>query len=176
MKPFIFIDRDDTIIYDVPYLADPALVKLTPGAAEALAAFRNLGFGIALVSNQSGIGRGYFTEEQLKRVNNRMLELLAEGGSTMDAIYFCPHRPNENCNCRKPKTGLLELACRDFEVDKAHSVVIGDLKSDINMGKSFGIKTIQIKLEGKDKQDACADYMVRSLLECLPILKTILKE
>ena len=174
MKPFIFIDRDDTIIHDVPYLADPSLVVLTPGAALALAEFRRLGFSIVMISNQSGIGRGYFTEEQLKQVNDRMLELLAEGGATIDAIYYCPHRPDENCNCRKPKTGMLEQACHDFEVDKAHSVMIGDLRGDVDMGKSFGIKTIQIMLPGKAKQDAWADFKVATLPECTPILTQIL--
>ncbi len=174
MKPFVFIDRDDTIIYDVPYLSDPSLVALTPGAAEALAEFRKIGFVIVLISNQSGIGRGYFTEEQLKKVNDRMLELLGAGGATLDAIYYCPHRPEENCNCRKPKTGMLEQACHDFDVDKAHSVMIGDLKGDINMGKSFGIKTIQIMLPDKNKQDAQADFKAATLSECIPFLKQIL--
>ena len=174
MKPCIFIDRDDTIIHDVPYLSDPSLVALTPGASEALASFRELGFSIVIISNQSGIGRGYFTEEQLRKVNARMLELLADGGATIDAIYYCPHRPDENCNCRKPKTGMLEQACRDFDVDKAHSVMIGDLKGDVDMGKSFGIKTIQIMLPNKAKQDAWADFNVTTLPECTPILKQLL--
>ena len=176
MKPFVFIDRDDTIIHDVPYLADPSLVRLTPAAAEALAEIRRLGFGIVVISNQSGVGRGYFTEEQLKKVNDRMAELLAEGGATLDAIYYCPHKPDDNCNCRKPKTGMLEQACRDFDVDKAHSVMIGDLKGDVEMGKSFGLKTIQIMIEGKDKKDAWADHKVATLLECVPLLKQILDD
>ncbi|MBQ7650964.1 MAG: HAD family hydrolase [Victivallales bacterium] len=175
MKPCIFIDRDDTIIHDVPYLAEPSRVALTPGAAEALAEFRGLGFSIIVISNQSGIGRGYFTEAQLKQVNDRMLVLLAEGGASIDAIYYCPHRPDENCNCRKPKTGMLEQACRDFEVDKAHSVMIGDLRGDVDMGKSFGIKTIQIMLPDKAKQDAWADFKVATLPECTPILTQILR-
>ena len=174
MKPFVFIDRDDTIIYDIPYLDEPSLVKLTPGAAEGLAEFRRLGFCIVVISNQSGVGRGYFTKERLKQVNDRMEELLAEGGASIDAIYYCPHKPDDNCNCRKPKTGMLEQACRDFDVDKAHSVMIGDLKPDIDMGKSFGLKTIQIMLTGKDKKDAFADCTVATLPECTPFLKKIL--
>ena len=174
MKPFVFIDRDDTLIHDVPYLSDPSLVVLTPGAAEALAEFRRMVFSIAIISNQSGIGRGYFTEEQLKKVNDRILELLAEGGASIDAIYYCPHRPDENCNCRKPKTGMLEKACHDHDVDKAHSVMIGDLKGDIDMGKSFGIKTIQIMLPDKNKPDANADFKAATLLDAIPFLTQVL--
>ena len=175
MKPFIFIDRDDTIIHDVPYLSDPALVELTPGAAEALAEFKRMGFMVVVVTNQSGIGRGYFTVEQLEKVNARMSELLAAGGASIDALYYCPHRPDENCNCRKPKTGMLEQAFRDFEVDKAHSIVIGDLKGDVDMGKAFGLATIQVRLPEKNKPEAWADYTVGSLVECVPLLAKLLQ-
>lgn len=174
MRPYVFIDRDDTIIHDVPYLSDPSLVVLTTGAAQALAEFRRLGYGIVMISNQSGIGRGYFTVEQLNCVNDRMKALLAEGGASLDAIYFCPHKPDEHCQCRKPGTGMLENACRDFEVDRSHSVMIGDLKGDFEMGRAFGLKTIQIRLPGKNKPELPADLVVESLPECIPFLKRLL--
>jgi len=157
MKPYIFIDRDDTLIYDVPYLNEPERVKLTPGAGRTLAKLREKGFGVIVISNQSGIGRGIITLEQLNAVNMRMKELLAADGCELDDIFFCPHKPTDNCPCRKPRTGMLEQACAKYAVDLRHSVMVGDSQGDIDMGKAFGLKTVQIRLPELNKPDAMAD-------------------
>ena len=162
-KPYIFIDRDDTLIYDVPYLNVPDKVRLTPGAGRTLARLRAKGFGIIVISNQSGIGRGIITMEQLDAVNARMKELLAQDGGTLDDVFFCPHTPADNCSCRKPRTGMLEQACMKYAVDLAHSAMVGDSQADIDMGKAFHLKTVQIRLAGLNKPDAKADYTAESL-------------
>lgn len=163
MKPYVFIDRDDTLIYDVPYLSDPDKAVLTPGAAEALAKLRQAGFGIILITNQSGIGRGLFSVEQMHAVNNRVRDLLRAGGADFDAVYFCPHAPQDECSCRKPKVGMLEMACRDFQVDLSRSVMVGDSSGDIQLGKNFGIRTVQIMLPEKNKKQLDADFTAPSL-------------
>ncbi len=103
----VFVDRDDTLMVDVEYCADPALVQLIPGAAEGLRALRKAGYSVVVVTNQSGIGRGYFDIETLDRVNNRLRDELRREGADYDALYYCPHTPEEDCLCRKPKPGLL---------------------------------------------------------------------
>lgn len=173
--PFIFIDRDDTIIHDIPYLGDPALVQLTPGAGRALKAFAEAGFKIALVTNQSGIGRGLITLGDMHRVNARMMELLAVDGARIDDVFYCPHCPGDNCNCRKPATGMLQQACKKYDVDIPRSFLIGDSKGDILMGKAFGIKTIQIQLPGKNKPELNAHITVPTLPDVLNYIGNLKK-
>ena len=170
MAPTVFIDRDDTLIYDVPYMTDPAPMKLTPGACESLRKLAYAGYRIVLVSNQSGIGRGWISLEQFTRVQMRLAELLAEGGAGLDAVYYCPHTPAEDCQCRKPRTGLLEQACAEHRVDKARSWMIGDSQGDIQAGRDFGVRTIQLRLPEKKKPDVWADFMVSSLPEAVDII------
>ncbi len=172
-RPCIFIDRDDTLIYDVPYLNDPERVELTPGAAETLAALKKIGFLVIVVTNQSGIGRGILTVEQMEAVNARVLEKLSVKEASVDKIFFCPHRPDEGCSCRKPGTGMLEQACSEFDIDLSRSAVVGDSSADIGMGKAFGVKTVQVRLPGKNKADAGADIAVESLPEALDFLKVL---
>ena len=169
-KPYVFIDRDDTLKYDVPYLNVPEKVRLTPGAGRTLARLRAKGFGIIVISNQSGIGRGKITLEQLEAVNARMKELLAQDGGVLDDIFFCPHTPDDNCDCRKPRTGMLEQACAKYEVDLQRSAMVGDSQADIDMGKAFHLKTVQIRLAGLNKPDVKADYSADSLENAFPYL------
>ena len=130
-KNYIFIDRDDTLIVDKEYLSDPAGVEFPKGAIDGLKRLRDAGYGIILITNQSGIGRGYFTENDLTAVHNRLKELLAAEGLKLAAIYYCPHAPDANCNCRKPKTGMLEAACKDFDINLKTTAMFGDSKVDI---------------------------------------------
>lgn len=173
-RPCIFLDRDDTIIYDVPYLSDPERVVLTPGAAETLAALKKAGFLLLLITNQSGIGRGILTLEQLRAVNARLQEKLSAAEGAVDGVFFCPHRPDEGCSCRKPLTGMLEQACREFDIDLTRSAMVGDSSADIEMGKAFGIKTVQLRLPEKDKKDAGADMAVEKLPDALDFLMKLL--
>lgn len=174
MIPFVFIDRDGTLIYNIPYLKSPAGVELTPGAGPALRKLADAGFKIALVTNQSGIGRGLFTREELDRVNDRLRQLLDEFGAKIDAIYICPHAPDAGCDCRKPHTGLLKAACRDFDVDRQRSVMLGDSDKDILLGKNFGLKTVQIRLNGTNADDFHADYLAESIPDALPFILSLL--
>ena len=168
--PWVFFDRDDTLIYDVPYMTDPAPMELTPGASAALRCLSYAGYRTGMISNQSGIGRGRITPEQFMRVQMRLAELLSEGGAGLDAVYYCPHTPEAGCRCRKPDTGMFEQACAEHKVNVAQSWMVGDLPSDIQAGRSFGLRTIQVRLPGRDKPDAGADFTVSSLSEAVDII------
>jgi histidinol-phosphate phosphatase family protein len=120
----IFIDRDNTIIEDCPYCRSKEEVKVIPAAAEGIRMLNSAGVLVIVLTNQSGIGRGYFTEEQMNEVNEEMKRQLREYGAGIDAIFHCPHRPEDGCRCRKPETGLIEMARREFHTE--NEFVIGD--------------------------------------------------
>ena len=163
-QPYVFLDRDDTLIIDKPYLRDPAGVEFTPRALEGLRRLRTAGYGLILVTNQAGIGRGLLTEDDLAAVHARLRELLARQDLALDAIYYCPHHPKDGCGCRKPATGMLEQACRDFAVDLVRSAMIGDSDVDIRLGRAFGLTTIQLRLDG-NRPDYEADFLAANLAE-----------
>lgn len=169
-QPYLFLDRDDTLIYDVPYLSDPRLIHLTPCAATALKQLQSAGYRLVVISNQSGIGRGLITPAQYKAVEQRLSQILQEEGVTLDATFICPHAPQEKCHCRKPETGLLEQACRKFSVDRSRSIMIGDKPADIELGRRFGLKTVQIALPEKHREDLQADAKGPDLLSVTPWL------
>lgn len=164
MTKCIFFDRDDTIIVDQNYLKDPDLVILEPDAAKGMKALSEAGYKLVMITNQSGIGRGYFTVEDLKAVHARLAELLQAEGVTLDGIYFCPHSPSDNCYCRKPRTGMLEQADRDYHFDHASAAMIGDSKGDIGLAKAFGIKAIQVTYGKKAPIDG-ADFVCDTILD-----------
>lgn len=130
----VFLDRDGTVIAERNYLSDPAGVELLPGAVEGLKRMRALGLPLVLVSNQSGVGRGYFGMDAVHRVHGRLLELLEAQGAGLDAIYVCPHAPGEACACRKPLPGLIERAARELDLDPAQGFVVGDKPCDVDLG------------------------------------------
>ena len=163
--PALFLDRDDTLMVNHPYLGDPALVELFPFACEGLKAFRAAGFRLIVVSNQSGLARGFFTHEQLMAVTGRLVELLAQGGVALDAIYYCPHAPAENCECRKPRTGLIEAACRDFKIDLAKSLMVGDKAADIALAQNAHLAAAQFLPKEGEALLPGASWHCRSLLE-----------
>lgn len=164
-KKYIFLDRDGTIIVDKHYLSDPKGVELLPGAAPGLKAMQDVGYGLIIVTNQSGIGRGYFGLEDMHRVNARMAELLLEHGVRLDGLYYCPHGPDEACECRKPAPGMAQQAVSDLRFDPTQSVVIGDKLADLGLGRAIGAKTILVRTgkgakceeEAGDKADYVAD-------------------
>ncbi len=137
----VFVDRDGTLNVNIDYLDDPAGYQLYPGAAEGLRLLREKGFLIVVVTNQSGIGRGFFDENALGRIHDRMRADLARGGASIDGLYFCPHTPGDKCSCRKPGTAMFERAIREHGIDPARSFVIGDMKVDVEAGKKIGAKT-----------------------------------
>ena len=151
LRPAVFLDRDGTLIEHVPYLSDPALVQLLPGAAEALRRFRRAGFACVLVTNQSAIGRGMLTEERLDEIHTEMNRQLAARGATIDAIYYCPDAPAgddrtvvENPD-RKPGPGMLLRAAADLKLDLGASWMVGDLISDVLAGQNAGCRSILLE-------------------------------
>lgn len=140
MKPgrIALLDRDGTLIEHIPYLNDYKLVQLLPGVVEGLKSLKSMGFALVMVSNQSGLGRGYFTEVQLKAVHDTMEEQLAQNGIKLDRLLFCPHHPKENCHCRKPEIGLAEQASAELELPLTGGIVVGDASCDMGLAKNLG--------------------------------------
>jgi histidinol-phosphate phosphatase family protein len=137
-SPAIFLDRDGTIIVEKNYPSHPDQVALVDGAAAGLRAMAKHGYPFVVVSNQSGIGRGYFSIEQADAVERRVIDLLAREGLAMAAWYRCPHAPGADCVCRKPAPGMIHAAVRDLDLDPARSFVIGDKWSDIELAAAVG--------------------------------------
>jgi D-glycero-D-manno-heptose 1,7-bisphosphate phosphatase len=129
----IFLDRDGTVISEKEYLADPDLVELVPGAIDALRLFRNAGYKLIIVTNQSGIARGLYTLEDYRAVEARVERVLAENGVELDGVFFCPHHPEitGSCECRKPGLGMYREAEQKLGIDLASSVYIGDRIKDV---------------------------------------------
>jgi histidinol-phosphate phosphatase family protein len=136
----IFIDRDGTLNEDSGYVSTPEQLILYPWAAEAVRLINTAGFKAIVITNQSGVARGMYTEQTLAEMHSQMIEELARQGARIDAIYYCPHHPDETCACRKPRTGMLDAASRDHDIDLARSFVIGDKASDINVAANAGAR------------------------------------
>lgn len=139
-RPGAFLDRDGTIIEDQHYLADPAGVRLLPGAADGVARLNRAGIPVLLVTNQSGIGRVMFSEADFQAVQDRLVELLAERGARLDGVFHCPHSPDvpPACDCRKPAPGLFLRAASDHGIDLARSLYVGDRLRDVEAGAGWG--------------------------------------
>jgi len=150
LRPAVFLDRDDTLIANVPYLADPALIRVLPGAAEAVAALNRAGFAVVLATNQSGIGRGLVTEDRLREIHDELRRLLAERGAVLDAIHHAPHVPLGDDRAavefhdRKPGPGMLLRAASEMGLDLASSWMVGDLISDVLAGLNAGCRSILV--------------------------------
>jgi histidinol-phosphate phosphatase family protein len=138
VRPAVFLDRDGTVIADREYLASPEGVALLPGAGEAVARLNRAGLPVVLVTNQSGIGRGYFSAADYHAVHGRLVEALAAEGARLDAVYHCPHAPEEACDCRKPGPGMFERAARELGLDLAASFYVGDRLRDVEAGLALG--------------------------------------
>jgi len=136
----VFLDRDGTIAKDVPYCSRPEDFELLPGVAEGIKLLNEHGFKVVVVTNQSGIARGYFTEGMLARIHDKMITQLAEHGAHVDAIYYCPHHPDNNCECRKPKPKMVLQAAIDLDIDLSQSYVIGDSEMDVELARQAGCK------------------------------------
>lgn len=134
----LFLDRDGTLIVDVGYPRDPALVSLLPGVAPALRAIAARGFRLVIVSNQSGVARGLITPAEARAVQAKVDELFAAEGIHFAGAYFCFHGPDEGCQCRKPRPGLLLDAAKELDLDLSRSVTIGDKASDLDAGRAAG--------------------------------------
>jgi D-glycero-D-manno-heptose 1,7-bisphosphate phosphatase len=146
-RPAAFLDRDGTIIIERNYLADPDGVELLPGAARALRALADHGFALVLVTNQSGIGRGLYTEADFQAVQARLAALLEEHGVAFDGVFHCPHHPDHDgpCACRKPGIALFQAAGASLGLDMAASVFIGDRLRDVLPARAFGARGFLVR-------------------------------
>jgi len=140
MSRAVFLDRDGTLIEDKDYLSDPDQVVLLPGAAEALKRLQDAGFKLFIVSNQSGVGRGYFTMADVERVNHRLVEQLAKNGVRIEKIYIAPEAPEQESRGRKPSPQFLFDARDEFGIDLSQSYLIGDKRIDLECGWNAGVK------------------------------------
>jgi D-glycero-D-manno-heptose 1,7-bisphosphate phosphatase len=191
MSRAVFLDRDGVIneliyypehgIIDSPFAVEQ--LKLIPGVCEAINKFHELGFEVIIVSNQPGIAKGYLSEESFEEIRGKMKEELAKEGAPVDGEYYCLHHPEAkvkrlkaNCECRKPKPGLLLKAAKDKNIDLSHSWMIGDGLTDVKTGKTAGCKTIllgRMKCELchlMDEQDTHPDFIAPNLLEASQII------
>ena len=173
----VFLDRDGTIIEEVGYLDRPERVELFPWTIDAIRVLNRAGLAVVLVSNQSGVARGFFTEDVVDAVHQRMADLLAEGGARIDAYYYCPHHPDgkvplfaQKCDCRKPGRGLVDRAEQEFGIEPARSFVVGDRWLDIALGRAVGAQSVLVRTgygaseEQKRPADLAADAVVDNLI------------
>lgn len=144
MYKAVFVDRDGTINRDVPYCSRPEDFELLPTVAEGIRLLNEHGFKVVVVTNQSGIARGYFTEQMLTKIHQKMRDDLAKEGAFMDAVYHCPHHPEDGCECRKPNTGLFHRAAAELQLDLASSYIVGDKLLDVAAAKGLNCKIVLV--------------------------------
>ena len=177
-KPAVFLDRDGVINPDIDYLGDPNDFVLLENVGEAIKKFQDLGFRIIVVTNQPGIGLGYYTKEDFYRVTKRMFQDLKPYGIKFNKVYFSPHTEADNSSWRKPGIGMLMQAKKDLNIDMENSFMIGDRTTDIECAKRAGVKSILVKTgaAGKDgKCDATPDYVADDLFGASKIIEEIVK-
>ncbi|MFN3652491.1 MAG: D-glycero-alpha-D-manno-heptose-1,7-bisphosphate 7-phosphatase [Armatimonadota bacterium] len=162
----VFLDRDGVLIEDTGYPDDPDTIIVLPGVAEALRHLRAGGWALVVVSNQSGVARGKFDEERLRRIHLRLEEILARDGARLDAIYYCPHHPQAevgdyraDCDHRKPSPGMLRSAAAALGLDLPASWMVGDKPSDVEAGRAAGCRTVLI-----GEEEPGADFVAADLL------------
>ncbi|UCB52105.1 MAG: HAD family hydrolase [Candidatus Zixiibacteriota bacterium] len=139
-----FLDRDGTIIEEKDFIRTPDEIEFVPGSIDAIKMLRSLGYRIVVISNQSGIGRGILTDKMVADVNESFVRRLKDQGAPPDALYFCPHHPDDNCDCRKPRTGMIQRAVRELGLDLKDAVVVGDKLADVKLGRNIGATTVLV--------------------------------
>ena len=150
-RPAVFIDRDGTLTEEVGYVNHPRRIRLLPRSAEAIRRLNSAGVPAVLVTNQAGVARGYFSAETLRLVTDEMIRQLKDAGARLDGVYVCVHHPTEgvppyrlDCDCRKPKPGMLTRAARELRLDLAASTVVGDKASDLESGRAVGARGVLV--------------------------------
>ncbi len=163
----VFLDRDGTIARYVHHCQSPEDFELLPSVPEAIRLLNGNRFQVVVITNQSGIARGYFTKGTLDQIHDKMEQELAQGNAQADAIYYYPHHPDEDCECRKPKTALFLKAAKELKIDLGLSYVIGDIQMDIDAGKALGCKTVLVTTgpQAGNNVNGTPDYTANSLLE-----------
>jgi len=166
MLKLLFIDRDGVINKDPggwtkhSYVTETHELQFLPGALKALAMLNRSGVRVVVVSNQAGVSKGYFTKEKLAEVNTRMLSEVGKAGGRIEEVFYCIHRDEDNCDCRKPKPGMLERALKKYGIAARDTYIIGDSLVDVIAGKSLGMKTIFV-LSGKTSEDEMKRWEVK---------------
>ncbi len=177
----VFLDKDGTLIVDIPYNVDPASITLAPGAPEGLARLHKAGYRLVVISNQSGVARGRFAAEALVPVESRLRELLAEVGVPLAGFYFCPHHPEGSvpeyattCDCRKPKPGMLILAAEELGIDLSRSWFIGDILNDVEAGHRAGCRSVLLDVGNETEwvagPDRTPDFTASDLLQAANLI------
>lgn len=156
----VFIDRDDTISKDVGYCSNPDDFNVFDYVPESIARLNKAGYLVIIITNQSGISRGFLNEEILSKIHDKMIAQIAEGGGKIDDIFFCPHLPEDECKCRKPEIGMGVEAVRKYNINTSVSFMIGDSEKDVEFGRRLGCKSLRI-VEGFTFKDA-VDQILKS--------------
>jgi len=179
MHKAVFLDKDNTIIKDIPYNVDPGLMTLLDNAGEGLRLLKRAGYRLIVVSDQSGVARGYFKEEALGAVKEKLQGLLAPFGAVLDGFYYCPHLPppqgvvhpyDIKCDCRKPEAGMIFNAAKDLDIDLSRSWMVGDVLKDVEAGNRAGIRTVLVDNGGEtewkwENVSRRPDFVVSDLLQ-----------
>jgi histidinol-phosphate phosphatase family protein len=177
-RRFAVLDRDGTIIRERCYLSKPDELELLPGAVPGLQKLSGLELGLVILTNQSGVGRKYFDENQLALIHDRLSEMLRANDIQIDGIYYCPHVPEDGCDCRKPKAGLLKLAANDLDFEPHASFVVGDKPCDIDLGKAVGATTFLVRTGYGATYAAdlsvAADHVVDDLADAANVIERLL--
>ena len=174
----IFLDRDGVINKEVSYLSNPDDFKLIEGSSEALRILKDLGYFLIIITNQAGVARGYYTEETLKEVHNKMIQILKQNSIELDDIFYCPHHPDFTgaCNCRKPNPGMILQAKDKYNINLKDSFMVGDTLNDIETGLAAECQTVLVLtgygIEEKKKiNNIIPDFIFPNLLEFAKNLK-----
>ena len=177
MRRAVFLDRDGTLIRNHHYGCDPDAIELLEGVVEGLGLLKRAGYVLIVATNQSGVARGYFTEEQLAEMHRRLDQLLARQGAGIDGIYYCPHHPEGvveayaiECDCRKPRPGMVVRACSDLGISPEGSWFIGDILDDVEAGNRAGCRSVLVDVgsEGKpETPERVPDYVATDFLDAV---------
>jgi D-sedoheptulose 7-phosphate isomerase len=158
----VFVDRDGTINHDVPYCPSPDKFEMYADVPQGLKLLQDAGLKLVVVTNQSGLARGYFTREALEAIHERMRHELQSHGVVLDAVLYCPHHPDDGCPCRKPNVGLFKTASEEHRFDLARSFVIGDAQSDVEAARTIGAKVVLVKRTPENKAKG-ADFTAKDM-------------
>ena len=186
-KSALFVDRDGTINEDIGYVSRPEELIVYPWAAEAIRLVNESGMKAIVITNQSGIARGLYTEETLQHIHGRLRKQLARDGAQLDGVYYCPHHPRigdkryrQLCVCRKPHPGMLQQAASEHNVDLTRSFVIGDKSSDMNLATNAGAKGVLVltgygreTLADSERWPCAPDLVADNLLDAVRLILDI---
>jgi D-glycero-D-manno-heptose 1,7-bisphosphate phosphatase len=170
----VVLDRDGTIVVDRHYLSDPDALEFEPEAEVGLRRMSDMGFRLVVITNQSGVARGFFSLSRLEEIHERMRQMLHCIGVRLEGVYFCPHGPGDGCDCRKPGLGLMRQASKELGFEMSQSIVIGDKDSDVEFGRRASAITMLIAKPGsRQSSTATPDYIVGNLNDAADIMSQL---